>query len=63
MNSDQIISLIKGRRAEHYDRTFAAGPETTDAGIIESAQRAREFVEEYDTLLAMIGSAEATPGK
>jgi hypothetical protein len=63
VDSNQIIALIKEMRAEHYDRTFAAGPGTTDPAVTENAQRACEFVEEYDRLLARIGAAGPASGQ
>ncbi|HLW83886.1 MAG TPA: hypothetical protein VKR60_01645 [Candidatus Sulfotelmatobacter sp.] len=54
MNSKEIIAIIKEIRAEHFDRTFGAGPGTVDASVIESVRRSQEFVEEYDRLLALI---------
>jgi hypothetical protein len=59
MDSNRIIALIKERRADYYDRTLAAGPGTTDEGVIANAQRASEFVEEYDHLLALIEHEQA----
>jgi hypothetical protein len=54
MDKNEIIALIKQRRDEYRDRSLAAGPGTTDADVIQSAQRAWEFADEYDRLLAII---------
>jgi hypothetical protein len=54
MDSKQIIALIKARRDEYHDRSLAAGPGTTDESVIESAQKAWEFEQEYNSLLAAI---------
>ena len=51
---DALIKQIKERRAFYYDITFAAEPGTTDPEIFDRAQRAAEFVAEYDSLLAII---------
>ena len=54
MDDKQIVELIKRRRAEYQDLTFAAGPGTGDIAAIDAARRALEFVEEYDKLLEII---------
>jgi hypothetical protein len=59
MDKNEIIALIKKTRDEYRDRSLAAGPGTTDAGIIDSARLAWKFAEEYDRLLAAIENAEA----
>lgn len=48
--------LIVARRDEYRDKQLAAGPGTTDQAVIDGAQQAWEFAEEYDRLLADIES-------
>ena len=62
MDSKQIIALIKARRDEYHDRSLAAGPGTTDESVIESAQKAWEFEQEYNSLLAAIEAPGVTNG-
>jgi hypothetical protein len=54
IRAEKIIELIKMKRDEYRDKQIAAGPGTTDQGVIDSAQQAWEFAEEYDRLLAEI---------
>jgi hypothetical protein len=54
--AERIVRLIVARRDEYRDRHLAAGPGTTDQAVIDSAQQAWEFAEEYHRLLADIES-------
>jgi hypothetical protein len=53
MDAKQIISIIKRRRDEFWDRQVGASTSDPDNG--EAAQRARDIADEYDDLLAEIG--------
>ena len=54
--AERILMLIVARRDEYRDKQLAAGPGTTDQAVIDGAQQAWEFAEEYDRLLADIES-------
>lgn len=54
--AEQILLLIVARRDEYRDKQLAAGPGITDQAVIDGAQQAWEFAEEYDRLLVDIES-------
>jgi len=54
--AERIVRLIVARRDEYRDKQLAAGPGTTDQAVIDAAQQAWEFAEEYDRLLVDIES-------
>ena len=58
MNADGIVALIKKRRDDYRDKQLLAGP-GSDPSMVEIAQRAWEFAEEYDSFLAEIKSASS----
>jgi len=53
MEAKEIVAIIERRRAEYSDRQLIAGPGAS-ADVVESAQRAWDFVQEYDSLLEEI---------
>jgi hypothetical protein len=57
MDTKAIIAIIEKRRAEYFDRQLIAGSGSSE-DIVESAQRAWDFVQEYDSLLEEIKGLE-----
>jgi hypothetical protein len=52
MDTQTIIAIIKRRRDQFWDRQTVGSASDPDGGA--AAQRARDFADEYDSLLAEI---------